>query len=105
MFDALAAEPDTDPWAHIGQAAVLLLDERRTVHTEETARLAVDLDSGLSMGHYQLGLVHGWYRDYARAVIAFDMVINIEPRFAYTHYYAGLSAYQIKRTDKVAVRL
>ena len=103
VSDTLAAGPDTDPWAHIGRAAALLLDETRTAQAEETARRAVDLDPGLSRGHYQLGLVPGRQRDYARAATAFDVVIDLGPRFAYAHYYAGLSAYQIKRTDTMAV--
>ena len=102
VFDSLMARPDSDPWAHIGSSAASLLDATMTAEAERAARRAIELDSGLSMAHYQLGLVHGRQKDYERAVTAFDAAINAEPRFAYAHYYAGLSYYQIDRTDKMA---
>ncbi len=102
VFDSLMARPDSDPWAHIGSSAASLLDATMTAEAERAARRAIELGSGLSMAHYQLGLVHGRQKDYERAVTAFDAAINAEPRFAYAHYYAGLSYYQIDRTDKMA---
>ena len=110
-FERLVARGEDDPWAKIGRSAWLLnatftegSPEARAALTEaeETARVAATLAPGLAQAHYQLGLVHGRQRDYASAAVAFDAAVAANPRFAYAHYYAGLSYYQVKRTDKMA---
>ena len=109
VFENLAARPETDAWAHIGHSAALLsqaaagsVPVSAAAEVEQAARRAIELAPGLSLGHYQLGRVQGQKKDFGQAVSAFEQVIALEPRFAYAHYFVGLSYYEIRRTDKMA---
>ncbi len=109
LFESLAARPETDAWAHIGRSASLLsqtaagsVPVSAAAEAEQAARRAIELAPGLSLGHYQLGRVQGLKKDFGQAVSAFEQVIALEPRFAYAHYFVGLSYYEINRTDKMA---
>ena len=109
VFESLAARPETDAWAHIGHSAALLsqaaagsVPVSAAAEAEQAARRAIELAPGLSLGHYQLGRVQGQKKDFGQAVSAFEQVIALEPRFAYAHYFVGLSYYEINRTDKMA---
>ena len=109
VFENLAARPETDAWAHIGHSAALLsqaaagsVPVSAAAEAEQAARRAIELAPGLSLGHYQLGRVQGQKKDFGQAVSAFEQVIALEPRFAYAHYFVGLSYYEINRTDKMA---
>ena len=109
LFENLAARPETDAWAHIGHSAALLsqaaagsVPVSAAAEAEQAARRAIELAPGLSLGHYQLGRVQGLKKDFGQAVSAFEQVIALEPRFAYAHYFVGLSYYEINRTDKMA---
>ena len=109
VFENLAARPETDAWAHIGHSAALLsqaaagsVPVSAAAEAEQAARRAIELAPGLSLGHYQLGRVQGQKKDFGQAVSAFEQVIALEPRFAYAHYFVGLSYYEIRRTDKMA---
>ena len=101
--------PEEDAWRHIGASAAPLNDpvtrEDAVVGARavEAARLAVMLDDANAYAHYQLGRALGRQRAYPLAAAAFEEAIAREPRFAYAHYYAGLSHYQAGRTDLMAV--
>ena len=85
-----AARPETDPWHHVGQSALLLLDARpgpagppppATVARAITAaEQAIALGGSLAEGQYQLGLARAERRDYAGAATAFEAAIDQLPR-------------------------
>lgn len=108
MFEHLAGRPAADAWHSIGVSALALNqpasggDPAADAQAEEAARTAVRLDETLPLAHYQLARVHGRKRAYDEAAAAFEAVIARDPTFAYAYYYAGLSYYQVERTDKMA---
>jgi tetratricopeptide (TPR) repeat protein len=53
--------------------------------------------------YYQLGLVRSQRNDWAGAAEAFERASELNPTFAYAHYYAGLASSRIQRPDRVAV--
>lgn len=52
---------------------------------------------------YQMGLVKVRRDDWAGAAEAFEKASQLNPTFAYAHYYAGLAYSRVKRPDRVAV--
>ena len=50
---------------------------------------------------YQLGLVRTRKEEWAGAAEAFVRAAELNPNFAYAHYYAGLSYSRVKRPDQV----
>jgi tetratricopeptide (TPR) repeat protein len=53
---------------------------------------------------YQLGLVRTRQEDWTGAADAFARAGQIDPMFAYAHYYAGSAYSRLKRPDQVAVQ-
>ena len=51
---------------------------------------------------YQLGLARTLKEDWAGAAESFTRATELNPTFAYAHYYAGLSYSRVKRPDQVA---
>jgi tetratricopeptide (TPR) repeat protein len=56
-----------------------------------------------SHGFYQLGLIRTRRSDWAGAAEAFDRAADLNPAFAYAHYYAGLAWSRAQRPDRVAM--
>ena len=52
--------------------------------------------------YYQLGLAQTRREEWTGAAEAFTRAVELNPTFAYAHYYAGLSYSRIKRPDQVA---
>jgi tetratricopeptide (TPR) repeat protein len=50
--------------------------------------------------HYYRGRVAAARKDYAAAVAGYEKAIELNPRHAYAHYYAGIAYNQLKRADK-----
>mgnify|MGYP002632135591 CR=1 FL=1 len=111
-YAQLAARPETDPWHHVGQSALLMLDARpgpagtppaaTVARAVEAAERATILPPSVAEAQFQLGLALAERRDYATAAPAFEAAIALDPQPAYAHYYAGLSYYQEKRIDLMA---
>ena len=51
--------------------------------------------------YYQLGLARTRKEEWAGAAEAFARAAELNPNFAYAHYYAGLSYSRVKRPDQV----
>lgn len=86
---------DDAVWAAIGRSAVALFSNR-DAEALEIARQAVALDGDHVFAQYQLGLAAVGNSDFPTATRAFTRVIDLQPAFAYAHYYAG-RAYQRQR--------
>ena len=97
--DEKPSEPTS--WQLVGQSATALIDGN-TQGAIDTAKQAVQKDSGAFHAHYQLGLVLSAAEQWEPAAEAFDTASNINPTFAYTHYFAGLAYSKIKRVSRMA---
>ena len=53
---------------------------------------------------FQLGLAHARRGDLSAAAQAFDRCIEVDPRFAYAYYHAGLAYDRLNRTDLAITR-
>jgi tetratricopeptide (TPR) repeat protein len=118
-FARLAAAADPN-WKLIGESAVALManrnDEALNKINEASARLQTETaatggPTGITAAPknverfhalYQMGLVKSKREDWAGAADAFEKAAQLEPNFAYAHYYAGLAYSRIQRPDKVA---
>lgn len=111
-YARLTGRPDTDPWHHVGQSAVLLLDARpgpagtppaaTVARAVAAAEHAATLGPAIAEAKYQVGLAEAERRDYGKAAQAFEAAIALDPQPAYAHYFAGLSYYQEQRIDLMA---
>jgi len=88
--DAVLAEPDAPPDAHIAKARMLLLDDGNVVDAERHARQAIAADRSLPAAHYTLGLVALRKQDPKAAEAAFLDVLKLNPR-------AGAAQLQLAR--------
>jgi tetratricopeptide (TPR) repeat protein len=89
-------------WKSVGQSAVALTDNNRDAALA-AARSAVSSNAKLAEAQYQLGLVLEATGDHAGAADAFAKATENNPQMAYAHYYAGMSFYEAKRVDRMAV--
>jgi tetratricopeptide (TPR) repeat protein len=89
-------------WQSVGQSAVALTDNNRDAALA-AAKAAVSGNAKLAEAQYQLGLVLDATGDHAGAADAFAKASEINPQMAYAHYYAGMSFYEAKRIDRMAV--
>lgn len=100
--EAFAQVGGDEAWQAVGQSAIALTDNNRDAALE-TARAAVAKNPGLAEAQYQLGVVLDAAGDHAGAADAFAKATQANPQMAYAHYYAGMSFYQAKRVDQMAV--
>jgi tetratricopeptide (TPR) repeat protein len=92
-----------DPgWGLVAQSARALADNN-TAAALKAATEATTTSPDLFAAYYQLGLVKGTSEDWTGAAAAFERATELEPTFAYAHYYAGIAYSRIKRTDKEAL--
>ena len=101
VLEPVASKPKNDPWRHIARAA-LAIEQGRFEEAQSAAARAVELAPSLREAYYQLGMVQSYKRDFAAAAAAFRMTVDIDPAFAYAHYYAGLSFYRLKKIAEMA---
>jgi tetratricopeptide (TPR) repeat protein len=71
-------------------------------HALELAQRAVALDADRFHVQYQLGLAKAERNDWAGAAEAFERASQLDPTFAYAHYYAGLAYSKVRRADRTA---
>ena len=101
-YGQLAARPEDDPWHFIGLSGQQLLDEA-TDAALESARQAAALNGGLAEAHFQIGLVLAKRQDWGGAAEALDRASQLNPSYAYAHYYGGLMHYRAGRPDRMAI--
>ena len=101
VYEQLAAHGDQDPWGDIGRSATALLGSNAQAALD-AANEAVAHGESLPEAHFQRGLALSAQRDMAEAAAAFDRAAQLDPAFAYAHYYAGLTYSKVKRIDLMA---
>ena len=52
--------------------------------------------------YYQQGLAFSANQDFTRATVAFQKASDLDPTWAYAHYYAGLAYSKVRRIDLTA---
>jgi tetratricopeptide (TPR) repeat protein len=102
LYAQLSGRPDGDPWHFIGLSGLQLVDDR-TDAALESAQQAVSLAGDIAEAHYQLGLVLAKRQDWREGAAAFDRAADLNPSFAYAHYYGGLMHYRASRPDRMAI--
>ena len=100
-LEALIDRGENDPWHFIGQSAVRL-SENQLDQAQAAAVAAVEGAGDLCQAHYQHGLVLATKNDFVGAAAAFDRAATADARWAYAHYWAGLSYYRANRVDRMA---
>ena len=101
-YGQLAARPEADAWHFIGLSGQQLLDDQ-TDAALESAQQAAERAGGLADVHYQIGLVLAKRQDWSGAAEAFDLAAELNPGYAYAHYYGGLMHYRVSRPDRMAI--
>jgi tetratricopeptide (TPR) repeat protein len=109
-FGRLASRPDTDPWHFTGESARKLVDgdignEREWLAWhEEALKLAeqgAKLGPTLMEAHYQVGRVLAAMSSWADAATAFDRAAELNPTFAYAHYFSGMAYFRGENPDRM----
>jgi tetratricopeptide (TPR) repeat protein len=99
-FEGLTSLGD-EGWQLVGESARALVDND-TQRALETATQATAVASDRFAAHYQLGLVQARREDFDAAASAFERAVELNPTFAYAHYYAGAAYSQIRRSDRTS---
>lgn len=108
-------ESDDPVWKSVGESGVASVenDQDKSI---ELARKAVEAAKAGEPGEqddpekklrnfhafYQLGMVQTRKEEWAGAAESFTRASELNPGFAYAHYYAGLSYSRVKRPDQMA---
>ncbi len=90
-----------EPWAPIQASALALLDGD-TEGARHAAQQAAAGAPEIPQAHYQLGTVLARFEDWGGAAEAFRRVAELDPGFAYAHYFAGLSYSRVGRADRTS---
>jgi tetratricopeptide (TPR) repeat protein len=101
IYQRLASRPDSDPWHGVGQSAIALLAGDAAAGVQEADR-AVAADATLPEAHQQRGLALTARQSMADAAAAFEKAGELDPAWAYPHYYAGVTYSKIRRADLTA---
>jgi len=119
-------DSDDDTWRLVGQSSIALVDQNLDAALETVTQAVAQItdrnaQAAAAAGgqapaqdpvarvrdaavFYQLGLVKSRREDWAGAADAFDRSTQLNPAFAYGHYYAGLMYSRLKRPDLVGAR-
>ena len=92
---------DNAVWRLVGRSAESLIDAD-VKRAAEASTQAASTTPDFFFAQYQLGLVKAEQQDWAAASVAFERAAQIDPIFAYAHYYAGLAYSKIRRADRTA---
>ena len=98
---ALLERVEDAAWQLVGHSAGSLIDgdiEQALKAATQAAASAPDF----FFAQYQLGLVKAERQDWTGTAEAFERATQIDPTFAYAHYYAGLAYSKVKRADRTA---
>jgi len=100
-YEQLAKRPDADPWHHVGLSGNALIGSDAGEALREADR-AVAANGSLPEAQYQRGLALSASQNMADAAAAFDKAADLDPSWAYAHYYAGIAYSKMKRSDLTA---
>jgi tetratricopeptide (TPR) repeat protein len=105
QFSRLSAgvDPPT-PWSLVGESALALVDSNAALAVEKASQ-AVAMSPDQFHPNYQLGLAQSAAEQWEPAAAAFEKATNIDPAFAYAHYYAGLAYSRLKQLDRMVTHL
>ena len=101
LYEQLAARDESDPCREVGRSALAVV-AGNIPEAVEAANRAVAKSDSLPEAHFQRGLALNLQRDMAGAAEAFDKASQLDPEWAYAHYYAGLLYSKAKRVDLTA---
>ena len=99
-FSRLAASEDP-AWVAVGESALALVASDLSAARDAATR-AVAAAPGLFEAQYQLGVVRARFEEWAGCAEAFSRAAELNPSFAYAHYYAGLSYSRSGRADRTS---
>ncbi len=88
-------------WRLIGDSGVAEVTGKAQAAVDAGSK-AVAASPGNFYAQFQLGLARSSAKDFKGAAAAFEDAININPSFAYAHYYAGMSYYSVRQIDRMA---
>lgn len=100
-YEQLASRGESDPWRDVGRSALALLASDPGAAVEAANEAVARVDS-LAEAHFQRGLALNARQDMAGAAAAFDKATQLDPTWAYAHYYAGIAYSKAKRVDLTA---
>jgi tetratricopeptide (TPR) repeat protein len=92
---------EADAWSLVSRSAIALIDGDLD-QSLQAADQAVAAAPDAFFPRYQRGLVAAERQDWPGAADAFERASEIDPVFAYAHYYAGLAYSRINRIDRTA---
>jgi tetratricopeptide (TPR) repeat protein len=98
VYTQLAGRPESDPWRDVGRSAVALLSSD-PAGALDAANQAIARDGALPEAYFQQGMALNARQDFAGAAVAFQKASDLDPNWAYAHYYAGLAYSKVKRID------
>lgn len=98
-FGSLGGGED-DAWTFVGRSAAAVLDGNLDAALEH-ARAAVERAPDAFHPNMQLGIVLTLRNDFGGASAALEKAAQIDGTDAYAHYYAGLAASKLRRTDRM----
>lgn len=101
LYERLAARDESDPWSDVGRSGLALLSGNIPAAVEAANRAVARGDS-LPEAHFQKGLALNLLQDMAGGAAAFDKASQLDPEWAYAHYYAGLLYSRAQRVDLTA---
>jgi len=101
VYERLAARPQADPWNAIGQSAIAAMSGNAAAGVQQADR-AVAAGASIAEAHYQRGLALSAQQNMDGAAAAFQKASDLDPTWAYPHYYAGVAYSKIKRADLTA---
>lgn len=90
-----------EAWAPIQASAIALLDGD-TEGARNAAQQALVGSPEIPQAHYQLGMVLARFEDWGGSAAAFRRMAELDPGFAYAHYFAGLSFSRAGRADRTS---
>jgi tetratricopeptide (TPR) repeat protein len=88
-------------WGAIGRSAVALLSSDAG-GAVQAADQAVAAGGTIPEAHYQRGLALSAQQNLAEAAASFQRASDLDPSWAYAHYYAGIAYSKAKRADLTA---
>jgi tetratricopeptide (TPR) repeat protein len=109
IYGRLEALPDTNPWHFIGMSAKQFLDsdignEREYVAAHNQAigwaESASKLAPTMMEAYYMVGLILFDMSAWNEASREFEKAAELNPNFAYAHYYAGRSHRSAQRPER-----
>jgi tetratricopeptide (TPR) repeat protein len=99
MYQQLAGRPDA--WGAIGRSGIALLSSNAAGAVQE-ANQAVAQGGSIAEAHFQRGLALSTQGAMGDAAAAFQRAAELDPSWAYAHYYAGIAFSKAKRADLTA---